>query len=1630
MKSFFSWLTGLSLRFRAVTLILAVVVTVLGLIATSQLQQELLPPIEFPQTIILAQVSGMTSDEVLNVVTSRVEVEIDTIPEIVNIESTTTGSFGAVITARNDFGLNQNRIQSNVQDAINRVWLPLRSIQTPEGTDAQAFSAQLLSDLTPDVLVYLAERESNFLFQLAPETWASFSDETLRAMMGYLASQVQETEGSTSALQLLVEQDIVPQLEALDIVARVEISGGQALPDESGAMLASATPVENTEAQSLLLSLSSEAWDVISARLSLGELNADAVTALSADAPAIPESAPALPESWQMNHFSDATDLQEMRSLTRTVAGTLNQFQETGSIVGALGQTNDLTAETITQMLEIAPTMVQHFEADQLAALSEEAFAALPDEYIAGLDGFTRDALAAAALAKSITGTEAEAEPVALPNAWRIAPPQLITFSFGDLPLATFSVFATGEATAAAPPDETAAATTEETVPTTDTAAETPVAEETVDIPEGPGLPLQFALIGTFLGTELNTADDLIPLTLPENLAEQFGASSLPAAQFFNFLTIDPATLPEGSPSLPIDGQTLISSISPAAIQFIAQNDPTFSATLSDSALSAMSDEVLMLPEISPALAQVWSTLAEQPQFEGRPLASARDLLNIGEGNASTVLNTINSTVPERFAGYEVRLFDSLTPTAIRFFTLNEPDFFASIDANALAKFSPTALALVPEDILAGLDDSTQTTVRAILAGDQPSAATELAALYATDVPPADPDAPALNPEWSVIGNFLNTELDTADDLFRFFPSASGFINGFFDSAQGANFAPSLLGGMTQEMLDYMIGRDPAFVSSLRNEALTLFTPELQATFPADVQERLASGGEAFKPTDPVTRANGNSSLLVTVYKQAGTNTVSAFHQADEILKEIDAERDDIGFYVAFEQAEFIEESISGVAREGGLGAIFAVVVILVFLSSGSWSRNPRRIVGGVMVALFLIGLALVTVSNMDAAGGDLTAAFNMVDVVVRVLLGIGVIAGFMVMFWPGNLPYPAWRSTLVTAVSIPLSVLIALALMRWLPGSVNGVLAPSAEGSAILGFILRLFPESITLNIMTLSGLTVAIGRVVDDSIVVLENIFRQIQEGGDKQQAVLQGTRDVSVAIFTATLVTVVVFLPLGLTGGIIGAFFLPFGLAVTYALVASFIVAITVIPVLAYLFVNASDIAEEDEHGPLERLYLPVLGWSLAKGLNQFIVLVVAFASMLFGFALLGGRPTAFLPSFGEPQIAVTIEMPTGTKIVDTNVKVVELEQWINENVPAEDRGTVLTTVGGSGASLESLITGGGGVTENAAAVTIGITTQSKLDAYAQAIRTEAQRVFGEGNVVVSAASVSEQGFGGFELVLAGPQDQLEAFNDQVIQTLNDVTGLANAGSTLSQVSAGGSENAPTTYILIDRESAVRYTGELETENTLGVTRDAKAAVTAIPGLQEAGISVSEGFNTELQTQGFANLAIAILIAIAIVIVILMITFGSLVHWLDIILSIIVAPVGAAIALTLTNRVLGISAMIGMLMLVGIVVTNAVVLIDRVNANRRERRMNVHDALMEAGGRRLRPIVMTALATIFALMPLAIGLSEGAIIASELGTVVIGGLLSSTLLTLIVVPVAYSLLSPVHKAVMGLFGRADNH
>ncbi|MCS6835064.1 MAG: efflux RND transporter permease subunit [Anaerolineae bacterium] len=1615
-----SLLTRSAVNFRWVTLALTLIVIGLGVRAATLFQQELLPPVEFPQTIILAQVAGMNSDQVLKVVTKRLEAEIATIPQIVNLDSTTTGAFGAVIVAANNFGEDQTRIRDEVQAAIDRVWFPSRQISAPLGEAPQDFARRLLGDLDADTLLYWANRRANFLFQLDPAVWSALPKETVRAALAYLAQQDASASAEKSALQRLVEQQIVPQVNALDAIASVVVSGGQTLPGETVAQLASVE--DDPLANSALFQLSPRAWAAASARVGLSNLDKATIEALRAETVRVPTTAPTLPTSWQMDFFSTADDLLEIASATRSTAQALNGFITSGVIRGAKAKTDDLTVDDVQRMLAIEPTLIETFDADQLAALPAEVLAILPEDFVEGLDGFARDALAARALAESLTG-QSVVQSVNLPSAWRIAPPQIITFSFANIPLATFSVFSTAE--------------------------------------------------GEVL--EANQPEDM------QAQEQAGGAAGGGLGQLFGALG--------------------------GIFAQATANNPL-------------------------RLGQEWNTLAERPELT-RPLATAADLLAYGEGSAALILNRINAEVPKAFSGYEVRLFNSLTPQTVAFFAQQEADFFAKLDSAVLLKFAPQTLASLSEDVLARLDAETAAKVRAIAAGDEPSAAQLLAERYQRNVIPPDPSAPALNADWAFVANFLGIELNNAFDFFRFpqtqVPSA--FINSLFDSAQGANFAPGLLGNMSLEAFQYLAQREPNFINNLVPRALNLFSDEVKATFPQDIKDK-AAAGEVFRPTASITRTNGASSLLVTLFKNRDANTVEAFYRAREIMERIDAENDDIAISVAFEQSSFIEESISGVVREGTLGAIFAIIIILVFLSGGVWPMKGRRPVGLILILLSLAWLSFVVGSGLEAAQGDWGRAWYEADTIFRVMGLMGFAAGLLILFWRGTIAYPAWRSTLVIAVSIPLSILSALALMYWLPPFMNQLLQPYAEGSGLVQFLLRLFPSSLTLNIMTLSGLTVAIGRVVDDSIVVLENIFRQIQMGVEKREAILTGAREVSVAVFSATSVTMVVFLPLGLTGGLIGEFFLPFGLAVTYSLIASYLVAITVVPALAYLFISAKDVVEAEETF-MERLYVPILKLALRNNFTRWTVVVLAIVSAGIGAFLFASRPAAFLPNFGEEQITIDVTLPELTGMVETNQVMRQLEDLVTETIPADQLVTMRTIIGGGGLNFQSLISGNQ-IRENRGEITISTRSSEFTPQYVAALQEGAEAIFASyqakdagtpANVpacrevpqnelyTVSATTLtSGGGFGGFQLVMSGAdQATLQRYDACVSYTLNSVPGLANVSGNLAQSGAAthcpelvfrgqlppdfdadaeealllsirerfapakvildsttddglclsaampdgdlllskqadieaalaeaqvsdvqvtniiekevasDKEEGSTTYIRVNQSAAISYTGETTTEDTINLAPRAIRALNAQLDLPE-GVTINQGFNTQFQTQGFADIFVAMGIAIVIVVAVLVVLFGSPIYWLAVIFSIVVAPVGAAVALTLSNRVLGISALIGLLMLLGLVVTNAIVLIDRVGQNRYERGMPLYDALIEAGSRRLRPILMTSLATIIALTPLAAGLSNGAIIASELGTVVIGGVFSSTVLTLIVVPSAYALFTPLHEALTG--------
>ena len=858
--------------------------------------------------------------------------------------------------------------------------------------------------------------------------------------------------------------------------------------------------------------------------------------------------------------------------------------------------------------------------------------------------------------------------------------------------------------------------------------------------------------------------------------------------------------------------------------------------------------------------------------------------------------------------GFPITTVDQLNSMIIAGFAASAPEMLDELTPEMVLAMPVGALAALPEEFIASMSPEVQAQLMEKLASTAPPVVEE--ETHPSTLPAA----------WQAAGEAQGIPLNTVDDL------TPELIQGF------ASFAPEMLDLLTPDNLLLMA---PEVLAVLPEDYIASLDAGLQAEL-----DEIVQSAAIFIPTTTINRANGNPSLGMSIFMDKEANTVSVSHEVFEKLDELEAADLGLEFEIVFEQASFIEESISGVTREGGLGAIFAVIVILSFLSGRSNGK------------------------------------FKL-----------------------------SWRSTLVAGLSIPLSVFMAFTLFKWLPvvsGPIFTPLVDATKDIAVLGGFINalatLFTSKLTLNIMTLSGMTVAVGRVVDDSIVVLENIYRHIQRGDDQRTSVLKGTRDVSIAIFASTVTTVVVFLPIGLMGGLVGEFFMPFGIAVTYALSASFLVAITIVPLLAFLFIRKEHLPPAEETR-MQKIYSPILSWALGhKGATLAIAGVLLIGSVF----LFGTRPQAFMPDFGDVRISTTVDLPDEYTMADTNALTMEFEEAIFD---IEGIGSVLTKVG-SGGGMESIFLGSA-INQTAATISIGIENAELAAELTPQIRQEAEKTFGVDHVVVSAGSLSSQGFGGFALVASAENFvKLVDFNDTAIQSLNDVDGLANISSNLYDTG---------TFLRVDGEPAIRFGGELETKDSLRVTNKAREALAEIA---PAGITISEGFESQMQSEGFAQTFQAIGISIGMVYLVMVLTFNSFIYPFTILFSLPLAVIGAAVALWLSDSILGLSSMVGMMMLVGIVVTNAIVLVSRVQVNRKERGLETKAALLEAGRTRLRPILMTAIAAILALVPLAIGFSEGAIIASELAIVVIGGLTTSTFLTLLIVPVMFSLLDRFSK------------
>jgi HAE1 family hydrophobic/amphiphilic exporter-1 len=648
-------------------------------------------------------------------------------------------------------------------------------------------------------------------------------------------------------------------------------------------------------------------------------------------------------------------------------------------------------------------------------------------------------------------------------------------------------------------------------------------------------------------------------------------------------------------------------------------------------------------------------------------------------------------------------------------------------------------------------------------------------------------------------------------------------------------------------------------------------------------------------------------------------------------------------------------------------------------------------------------------------------------------------------------------RSTVVTAISIPLSVVITL---------------------------IVLWTQNASLNVLTLSGLTIAIGRVVDDSIVVLENIYRHLRKGEPKQTATFTGVKEVAGAVTSSTLTTVAVFLPLAFIGGIVGEYTHPLALTVTVAMLTSLVVSLTVIPVFAYWFIKVPKSTERsgervERPNILERGYTPLISWVTKR---RVITVMLSVLLLISSFSLFPLLPTNVFGNQLFNTLFFTLTLPTNTSLGSTNQAAIRVENVLHD-VSGEGIQTYQTTVGTNNVNLfqstaatnvaSFTVTVAPGRDANAIQQTLSerlkklsvgtivflsqgtnaqdFTVQAPDDATLRRVTHQVMDIVSKHantanvtsdlpdivpliNIHVVPARATQHGLSAIQVVqmlqtiysgttstqvvLDGTDNTRENVNLKVDAAANTVQDMQNMQipSPLGPVRLGDvadvsqtNESGQISHSNAVRAATVDFT--VTSQDQQGVAQDILQQVNNLK--LPVGAQVSPGNSASGGQDTLNKLYIALLVAISLVFIIMTVTFRSLVQPLILLVAIPFAATGSIVLAVVTRTPIGVSSLFGFLMLIGIVVTNAIVLIDRVNQYRGQG-MDPRSATIAGGRDRVRPILMTALATIMALIPTALGWGSGStsnlILSAGLAIVVIGGLASSTLLTLLFVPTLY--------------------
>lgn len=797
-------------------------------------------------------------------------------------------------------------------------------------------------------------------------------------------------------------------------------------------------------------------------------------------------------------------------------------------------------------------------------------------------------------------------------------------------------------------------------------------------------------------------------------------------------------------------------------------------------------------------------------------------------------------------------------------------------------------------------------------------------------------------------------------------------------------------GYVTEDGTDFLVRIGNKFDSTEGLEELVLLDLHMDGVDPVKLSD--VADVTVLDDSDTIyAKVNGHEGVMFTMQKQSGYSTGDVSNKIKEKFAQLEAKEDNIHIIRLMDQGIYIDMVVNSVIENMLSGAVLAILVLLLFLK----------------------------------------------DI----------------------------RPTFVIACSIPISIMAAIVLMYF---------------------------SGITLNIISLSGLALGIGMLVDNSIVVIENIYRLRGLGYTAKRAAVEGAGQMAGAIAASTLTTICVFLPIVFTEGITRQLFVDMGLTIAYSLLASLVVALTLVPMMgAGLLKNVKEKRSRffdwicRGYGAMLRVTLKV----------KFLVLLLAVGLLGLSGYLAVSKGTAFMPEMESTQISVTVQAPKGSMLAETGAL---SDQVIDRILTIQDV-TDVGAMNGSGSAMSSL-TGGGGQSANEQVSMYVLLDEDKTitnEELAKQIMEKTSDLDCEVIVNTSTMDMSALGGSGISVQIKGRDlDQLKSMAGEVAELVKGVEGTKNVSdgieektlelrlvvdkekaigyqlttaqvfqflqqkladatsattlSTLSQdypvmvvsdtdealtrekikklkITGKNEENqdveVPLSKLVefqntegfssINRESQTRYvtvTAELEDGSNIGlVASDVKAAL--------AEYEVPEGYSIEMtgedETINEAMGQVVKMLALAVVFMYLIMVaqFQSLLSPFIVMFTIPLAFTGGLFALYLTDSPVSVIAMIGFVMLSGIIVNNGIVLVDYINQLRREG-MEKRDAIVEAGRTRLRPIIMTALTTILGLLTMALGVGMGADMVQPMAIVTIGGLTYGTLLTLFVVPCIYDI------------------